>query len=154
VLQYASGTSASVAFSNAGTSTVNADVAANGGDGANAEAFALGVSQNLTGITENGSFGNSGTFTVAANAVAAMTTAGTGDADAFAGASGYWALDDFALDVSNSGLMDIDAMASGVNDVAARATAIQAIATGGAAAAGTIANAGTIDVFASVVGGL
>src|SRR5690606_31786882 len=58
--------------------------------------------------------------------------------------------DDYPLDVNNSGLMDIDAVAGAADNAWAIATAVYAT---GPVIGGTISNAGTIDVFASVDGG-
>src|SRR5690606_14152553 len=91
-----------------------------------------------------------GDFIVSANALATITDAATGTADAYATARGYGHFDDYPLDVNNSGLMDIDAVAGAADNAVAIATAVYAT---GPVIGGTISNAGTIDVFASANGG-
>ncbi|MXO65515.1 autotransporter domain-containing protein, partial [Altericroceibacterium endophyticum] len=158
--QSASATTASVAFSNAGTFTAAGTATANGaatntgtGLGAFAYADVEGVNQSLNGDEQTAVFANSGTFNVTALANATNTDTEATAGAAFAVAEGYTVEDDFALDVTNSGTMNVSAEANGVAAGRARATAIQAVATGDAAT-GTIVNDGTISAMATVTGGL
>src|SRR5690606_22905732 len=114
------------------------------------DAEAYGVEQTLFGATEAGSFNNSGDFIVSANALATITDAATGTADAYATALGYGHFDDYPLDVNNSGLMDIDAVAGAADNAVAVAPGVDA---SGCVIGGSISSAGTIDVFASANGG-
>src|SRR5690606_37610172 len=122
----ATASNADVAFSNAGTATIEAVANATGAGAQNANAgiaafAAINVDVNAIGATGAAAavFANSGVLNVAATANATVTTAGAGNANADAG-MGLGALiiadgiESAAVDVDNTGSMGFEANANAV----------------------------------------
>ncbi|MCH8323003.1 MAG: autotransporter domain-containing protein, partial [Proteobacteria bacterium] len=143
-------------FTNSGTFNMNVNAFASGlgGPAATARAFALGVSQSLSGgtaVTGSASFSNSGNFSVGARATAVNATS---IESAVASATGYVFVAGFANQVLNpivvnSGSFNVNATALG----ATAAAFALGMGISGASVSGAIWNSGTMSVTASAPGG-